>query len=79
MTEILDSAQEALPHLWVNGEKYIFSESVVDAGKILFDTLKELKQFITDFWGMISGKNFDPEKVQKLEERMIELLTRFDK
>ena len=32
LTEILDSAQEALPFLWVNGEKYIFSESVVEAG-----------------------------------------------
>ena len=24
-TEILDSAQEGFPYLWVNGEKYVFS------------------------------------------------------
>jgi len=25
LTEILDSAQEGFPYLWVNGEKYVFS------------------------------------------------------
>lgn len=29
LTEILDSAQEAFPHLWVNSEKYIFSDEVI--------------------------------------------------
>ena len=32
LTEILDSAQEAFPYLYVNGEKYIFSLEVLDAG-----------------------------------------------
>ena len=32
LPEILDSAQEAFDHLWVNGEKYVFSENVIDSG-----------------------------------------------
>jgi len=30
--DVLDTAQEAAPHMWVNGEKYVFSEHVVDKG-----------------------------------------------
>jgi hypothetical protein len=33
LTEILDSAQEAFPYLWVNGEKYVFSKEVIEAGR----------------------------------------------
>ena len=29
LPEILDSAQEAFDHLWVNGEKYVFSDHVL--------------------------------------------------
>jgi len=36
LTEILDSAQEGFPYLWVNGEKYVFSHEVLDAGRKLF-------------------------------------------
>jgi hypothetical protein len=36
LTEILDSAQEGFPYLWVNGEKYVFSSEVLDAGTKLF-------------------------------------------
>lgn len=32
LQEILDSAQENFPHLWVNGEKYVFSDDVIEAG-----------------------------------------------
>ena len=36
LTEILDSAQEGFPFLYVNGEKYMFSQDVLDAGQKLF-------------------------------------------
>lgn len=36
LTEILDSAQEGFPYLWVNGEKYVFSHEVLDHGRKLF-------------------------------------------
>ena len=32
MSDILDAAQEAFPHMWVNGEKYVFSEHVIQKG-----------------------------------------------
>jgi len=34
--DILDSAQEAFPYMWVNGEKYVFSEHVIEKGATLF-------------------------------------------
>jgi hypothetical protein len=44
LIEILDSAQEAFPFLWVNSEKYSFSPKVLAKGQSLylaFNTLKE--------------------------------------
>ena len=32
LTEILDSANEGFPFLWVNGEKYVFSDDVLESG-----------------------------------------------
>ena len=34
--DILDTAQEAHPHMWVNGEKYVFSEHIITKGVDLF-------------------------------------------
>jgi len=42
LTEILDSAQEAFPYLYVNGEKYVFSKQVIDTGKKLFKNFCQL-------------------------------------
>jgi len=36
LVEILDSAQESFPYLWVNGKKYEFSELVLQQGNMLF-------------------------------------------
>jgi hypothetical protein len=43
LPEIFDSAQEGYSYLWVNGEKYIFSEDVLNAGKELKDSFYNLK------------------------------------
>ena len=43
LVEILDSAQEAFPFLWVNGKKYEFSELVIQQGNMLYDTFLALK------------------------------------
>ena len=42
LTEILDSAQEAFPYLYVNGEKYVFSKQVIETGKKLFKNFCQL-------------------------------------
>ena len=36
LSDVLDSAQEAFPFMWVNGEKYVFSEHVTAKGITLF-------------------------------------------
>ena len=48
MTEILDSAQENYPHLWVNGEKYVFSEDVIKAGDTLNRHFLALRDNVTE-------------------------------
>jgi hypothetical protein len=42
LTEILDSAQEGIQCLWVNGEKFSFTKEVLDFGKDLFNTFCQL-------------------------------------
>ena len=38
LPEIYDSAQEGYSYLWVNGEKYVFSDDVLKHGKNLKET-----------------------------------------
>jgi hypothetical protein len=35
LTEILHSAQEGFPYLWINGKRYVFSGEMLDAGQKL--------------------------------------------
>jgi hypothetical protein len=49
LPEILDSAQEAFPFLWVNGEKYVFSKDVLDHGKSLFKQFCVIRRFMARF------------------------------
>lgn len=42
LSEILDSAQENIDILWVNGEKYQFSEEVIESGVFLCSTFNSL-------------------------------------
>lgn len=46
LTEILDSAQEGFPYLYVNGEKYVFSREVLESGRVLFESFCELQHDI---------------------------------
>ena len=36
LVEILDSAQESFPYLWVNGKKYEFSQMVLQQGNMMY-------------------------------------------
>jgi hypothetical protein len=53
LTEILDSAQEGFPYLWVNGEKFDFSENVIRYGAQLFESFCKLKQNIRHLYNKI--------------------------
>ena len=48
LTEILDSAQEGFPFLWVNGEKYVFSKEVIEAGRTLFNNFCKILYQVKD-------------------------------
>ena len=47
LTEILDSAQEGFPYLWVNSEKYSFTEKVLTSGAGLFEAFHHLLPSMT--------------------------------
>ena len=44
LIEILCSAQENYPFLWVNGEKYVFSDDVTEAGDRLYKHFLDLRE-----------------------------------
>ena len=76
LTEILDSAQENFPHLWVNGEKYVFSDDVIQAGEKLFQEFSKLKELVTDFMDNCT-KTGNPRFSEK-ENELKESLRNFD-
>ena len=83
LPEILDSAQESFDHLWVNGEKYVFSEHVVESGTELFEHFNKLRHFSSDFY----RRNFETQKRTAASglftpaaevQKMKDMLARFD-
>jgi hypothetical protein len=67
LREIVDAAQENHPHLWVNGEKYVFSDDVTSAAHRLTQTLRQIKQAVAE-----------PLK-PSLKSELLEILAVFDK
>lgn len=65
----MDSAQENFPHLWVNGEKYVFSDDVIAAGDSLYRNLLSVRDFA-------SKMDEFSEEIQQSE--LIELLNKFE-
>lgn len=50
LTEILDSAQEGFPYLWVNSEKYEFTQAVLKAAEELFSFFCNIKHIIRNIY-----------------------------
>lgn len=69
--DILDSAQDNYSHIWVNGEKYVFSEDVIGAGKMVFSQFLELKESL-EFKSIFDSNRFQYQK-------FLENLEKFDK
>jgi hypothetical protein len=67
LSEILDSAQENFPHLWVNGEKYVFSEDVINAGDTLNNLFLRLKVKLNDFSGSLENENLNLKEKEMKE------------
>ena len=87
LPEILDSAQEAFDHLWVNGEKYVFSPHVLESGNELFAHFQVLREYISEVYlynfehGIANKrKEFtdDLERLKKMVARFDELWTIYE-
>ena len=80
LTEILDSAQEGTPYLFVNGEKYIFSKEVIERGNQLFISFCSLIMLITDDVNLIYDEIiFDDNKLKNMINDLKNCLSEFDK
>lgn len=77
LTEILDSAQEGFPYLWVNGEKYVFSPDVLDAGRKLFQQFRMIQNIIRNVYDRIIEDTVNIT-VQSIVEDMAKHLDEFD-
>ena len=77
LTEILDSAQEGFPYLWVNGEKYVFSHEVLDAGRKLFQQFRIIQNIIRNLYERIIEDTVNIT-VQSIIEDMAKHLDEFD-
>ena len=77
LTEILDSAQEGFPYLWVNGEKYVFSHEVLDAGRKLFHQFRMIQNVIRAIYERIIEDN-NNITIQYVNEEMAKYLEQFD-
>ncbi len=80
LTEILDSAQEGTPYLFVNGEKYIFSKEVIERGNQLFISFCSLIMLITDDVNLIYDEIiFDDNQLKNMINDLKNCLSEFDK
>lgn len=78
LTEILDSAQEGFPFLYVNGEKYIFSQDVLEAGEKLYHGFVEIQHVVKNIYSLICDEN--PHiTLEEIRNDIKENLCEFDK
>ncbi|OMJ79874.1 hypothetical protein SteCoe_20020 [Stentor coeruleus] len=77
LTEILDSAQEAFPYLYVNGEKYVFSNEVLQSGSELFQMFLKIQNSLKEIYSKVYEESF-PGSLIKIKEEISEALQDFD-
>lgn len=67
----------AFPYLWVNGEKYVFSKEVIEAGQDLFNSFCKILYHIKDAYQRICEDD-SAENLQEVLEDIKEALEAFD-
>ena len=77
LTEILDSAQEGFPYLYVNGEKYVFSAEVLQAGNDLFQNFVRLQYLLKDIYNRVCDETFSGI-LNQIKEEISQYLQEFD-
>lgn len=79
MPEILDSAQEGFDHLWVNGEKYVFSDHVIESGTALYEHFTQLQKVSSQFFVLHFEKGEKSEQTLAADFKQLkDMLVRFD-
>ena len=78
LPEILDSAQEGFPYLWVNAEKYVFSANVLNSGRDLFAVAKDFPRFLTEAIAAFENST-SASDIQRLKSKVVEYMAKFDK
>lgn len=77
LTEILDSAQEGFPYLYVNGEKYVFSAEVLQAGSDLFQNFVRLQYLLKDIYNKVCDETYSGT-VEETREDISQCIQEFD-
>jgi hypothetical protein len=77
LTEILDSAQEGFPYLYVNGEKYVFSGEVLQAGSNLFQKFVKIQFVLKEIYNRVCEETF-AGTVDEIKEEISQSLQEFD-
>ena len=77
LTEILDSAQEGFPYLYVNGEKYVFSGEVLQAGSNLFQKFIKIQYILKEIYNRVCEDSF-AGTVEETREEISQFLLEFD-
>lgn len=79
LTEIIESAQERLPFIVVNGEKYIFSPNILKHGEELLRSFINLKDFIFSLHNAFFDENLTSSYISKRMHELQSKLKEFDK
>ncbi|CAK58225.1 unnamed protein product (macronuclear) [Paramecium tetraurelia] len=85
LTEILDSAQEGFPYLWVNSEKYSFTLEVLEAGIKLVDAFYKVQHAIRHLYTNTLQESPDFQRsnlileIQYLLENFDDIWVQFEK
>jgi hypothetical protein len=77
LTEILDSAQEGIQCLWVNGEKYSFSKEVLEFGNKLYNHFCQILVLLRNSYQRITDDSFF-ENIQQIKTDLRKGLEEFD-
>eukprot|EP00357_Protocruzia_adherens_P002673 CAMPEP_0115029148 /NCGR_PEP_ID=MMETSP0216-20121206/36802_1 /TAXON_ID=223996 /ORGANISM="Protocruzia adherens, Strain Boccale" /LENGTH=518 /DNA_ID=CAMNT_0002405625 /DNA_START=33 /DNA_END=1589 /DNA_ORIENTATION=+ len=77
LTEILDSAQEGFPYLYVNGEKYVFSKEVLEAGNKLFNSFCKIQHVLRNIYNRTMEESAHAS-VNQIKHEICKALEEFD-
>ncbi|KAL4464053.1 hypothetical protein ABPG74_005990 [Tetrahymena malaccensis] len=77
LTEILDSAQEGFPYLYVNGEKYIFSQEVLESGQNLLNSFFKMSHIMRNAYTRTCQENLNMSSYA-IKKEIASSLEKFD-